>query len=430
MIAIRRARILTRSALCIAASALVVAAGCHESSRQSVTLPTTAAARRDIVVRVQATGTLEPIDLVAIRSKASGLVLKMPVDVGNDVKAGDLIVQIDPRDVKNQYEETVADDVASVAAMQNAGLQKKRADDMLAQRVITPAEHDSVAASYVRAVSVVAENRANLDLARQKLEDATVRAPVDGTILSKSVSLGQLVTSATGTFGRDTSIVTMANLLRVRMRVNVDEADMAHVRPGEPATIRVDAVPSRTFDGVVEKVEPSAVVNQGVTFFPVLVTIDNHERLLMPGMNGEVTIVASRRPSVLAIPVDAVRPANELVAIARVFQRPADSLREAISPTLLPTTGTSATLATATSGDAGSRFAVVAMPGGTYELRAIKSGATDLEWVEVLSGIRQGERVVMLGDAARVRSTTPPPLRLAEGVGRTTRPATAAGSVQ
>jgi HlyD family secretion protein len=388
-----------------------------------VMLPTTAAAHRDITVRVQATGTLEPIDLVAIRSKASGLVQKMPVDIGNDVKAGDLIVQIDPRDVKNQYDETVADDVASVAAMSNAGLQKKRADDMLAQRVITPAEHDSVAAAFIRAQSVVAEDRANLDLARQKLEDATVRAPVNGTILSKSVSLGQLVTSATGTFGRDTSIVTMANLLRVRMRVNVDEADMANVRPGEPATIRVDAVPQRTFDGVVEKVEPTAVVNQGVTFFPVLVTIDNHERLLMPGMNGEVTIIAARRPNVLAIPVDAVRPANELVAIARVFQRPADSLREAISPALLPATGTAAS-------SGGARFVVVALPNGSYEMRIVQPGATDLEWVEVLGGVREGERVVLLGDAARARPTTPPVLRLADNVARSPRAATQSGSVQ
>ena len=386
---------------------LAVAAACHQTARPPVALPSVAAARRDIVVRIQATGTLEPIDLVAIRSKASGLVRKMPVDIGSDVKAGDLIVQIDPRDVKNEYDETVADDVAAVAAMHNSELQKKRADDMLQQHVITPAEHDSVAASFVRAVSVVAEDRANLDLARQKLEDATVRAPVDGTILSKSVSLGQLVTSATGTFGRDTSIVTMANLLRVRMRVNVDEADMANVRRGESATIRVDAVSSRSFDGVVEKIEPSAIVNQGVTFFPVLVTIDNHERLLMPGMNGEVTILAARRSGVLAI--------------ARVFQRPADSLRDAINPALLPSS-------TSMSG-ASSHFAVVATAGGGYELRAVQSGATDLEWVEVLSGVREGERVVLLGDAARARLASPPPLRLANGVGRS-RTAAQSGSLQ
>src|SRR3954467_4359115 len=256
MIVFLRARRCARSALSIA-TALVLAGACRSAARAPATLPTAAATYRDIVVRAQATGTLEPIDLVAIRSKASGLVQKMPVEVGSDVKAGDLIVQIDPRDVKNQYEETVADDVASVAAMTNAALRKKRADDMFAQRVITPAEHYSVAASFVRAQSVVAENRSSLDLARQKLEDATVRAPTDGTILSKSVSLGQLVTSATGAFGRDTSILPMANLRRVGMRVNVDEADMANVRPGEQAAIRVDAIPARSFEGVVEKIEPS-----------------------------------------------------------------------------------------------------------------------------------------------------------------------------
>jgi HlyD family secretion protein len=209
------------------------------------------------------------------------------------------------------------------------------------------------------------------------------------------------------------------------MRVNVDEADMANVRSGEPATIRVDAVPARTFDGVVEKVEPTAIVNQGVTFFPVLVTIDNHERLLMPGMNGEVTIIAARHPNVLAVPVDAVRPANELVSIARVFERSADSLRDAISPALLPTTGTS-------SAGGNARFTVVALPGGAYELRAIQAGATDLEWIEVRSGVREGEKVVMLGDAARTRPATPPPLRFADGVGRTasTRTAAQSGSVR
>ena len=416
-----RARMSTRPVLSIVCLALI--AGCHHAPEKPAELPSAVAARRDIVVRVQATGTLEPIDLVAIRSKASGLVQKMPVEIGTDVKAGDLIVQIDPRDVKNVFDGAVADDVASVAAMHNAELQKKRAEEMFAQHVITPVEHDSVAAAYVHAVSVVAEDRANLDLARQALEDATVRAPVDGTILSKSVSLGQIVASATGAFGRDTSIVTMANLLRVRMRVNVDEADLANVRPGEPATIRVDAVPSRSFDGVVEKVEPSAVVNQGVTFFPVLVTIDNHERLLMPGMNGEVTIVAARKSGVLAIPVDAVRAGNELVAIARVFQQPADSLRDAISPALLPAS-------TSTTG-LGSRFAVVALPNGGYELRTVRPGATDLEWVEVVGGIHEGEKVVLLGDAGRARPTIAPPLRLAQNVARSSARASAqSGSVQ
>jgi hypothetical protein len=125
---------------------------------------------------------------------------------------------------------------------------------------------------------------------------------------------------------------------------------------------------------------------------------------------------------VLTVPVDAVRPANELVAIARAFQRPADSLREAISPALLPTSSTVG---------GGSHFVVVALPSAGYELRTIQPGASDLEFVEVLGGVREGERVVMLGEAAKSRPATPPPLRMAQGVGRpSTHAATQSGSVR
>jgi HlyD family secretion protein len=161
------------------------------------------------------------------------------------------------------------------------------------------------------------------------------------------------------------------------------------------------------------------VVNQGVTFFPVLVSIDNHERLLMPGMNGEVTIVADRRSNVIAIPVDAMRAANELVAIARAFQRPVDSLREQINPALLPA------VSSGTGG--GAHFAVVALPAGGYELRAVRPGPTDLEYVEIVDGVREGEHVVLLGDATRTRPETPPSLRLADGVGRSGRTAARTG---
>src|SRR5512146_3575678 len=104
--------------------------------------------------------------------------------------------------------------------------------------------------------------RASLDLARQKLEDATVRAPISGTIVSRPITQGQIITSATSASG-GTALMTVADLGRVRMRVTIDEVEMANVRVGEPATVAVDAFPDHVFDGVVEKVEPQAVVAQG-----------------------------------------------------------------------------------------------------------------------------------------------------------------------
>ena len=403
--------------------AALAAAACHSTPRAAAVLPTAQAARRDVVARVQATGTVEPINVVEVKSKASGVIRAMPVDVGSVVKAGDLIAQIDPHDVKAEFEQAVADDVVAVGAWQIAQAEAQRADTMYKTQVITAQEHDSVGAALVSAHSAVVGKRASLDLARQALEDATVRAPIGGTILTKPVALGTLITSATGVYGGGTDLVTMADLERVRMRVSIDEQDVGNVRPGEHATIVVDAFPNRSFDGVVEKLEPQAVVDQDVTFFPVLVSIDNHEHLLMPGMNGEVDIVAARRSNVVAVPMDAVRSSSELSAIARMFDVRADSLRELIDPALLPS-------ASAEGDQGGARFAVVALPNGTYEVRAVRLGASDLQWAEVRSGVREGEQVVLLGQASTQRPAVPPSLHLASDIMRpaTARPAVAEGA--
>ncbi|HSJ63638.1 MAG TPA: efflux RND transporter periplasmic adaptor subunit, partial [Gemmatimonadaceae bacterium] len=164
---------------------------------------------------------------------------------------------------------------------------------------------------HANAQAQLVRSRASLDLAQQRLEDATVRAPVTGTVIEKTVSVGQVITSATGAFGGGTTLLKMADLSKVRVRALVNETDIGSVRAGLPATVVVDAYPDRPFRGTVEKIEPQAVVQQSVTMFPVLVSIANEEGLLKPGMNGEVSILISRRDQVLAVPNDAVRSVRE-----------------------------------------------------------------------------------------------------------------------
>src|SRR4029079_1428530 len=136
------------------------------------------------------------------------------------------------------------------------------------------------------------------DLARQRLEDATVSAPITGTILSKTVSAGQVISSATSSSSGGTSMLTMADLTRIRLRAMVSETDIGSVRPGQAANVTVDAFPQRPFRGVVEKVEPQAVVQQSVTLFPVLISIANEGGLLLPGMNGEVSMLTAEHDDV------------------------------------------------------------------------------------------------------------------------------------
>jgi len=391
-------------------AALVSVGACQSKASGPVALPTVTITRGEIAVRVQATGTVEPINPVDIKSKAQGMIIKMPVEVGSVVKRGELLAQIDPRDVKNQFDQAMADDLVATASIEKAIRDRARKDTLFARHVITQSEHDSTRSTFAAAQSQLVTSKSNLDLARQKLEDASVEAPIGGTIVSRPVTQGQIITSATSANG-GTTLMTVADLGRVRMRVTIDEVEMGNVRVGLPASVAVDAFPDRTFDGVIEKVEPQAIVTQGVTFFPVMVSINNKDGLLMPGMNGEVTIRAADLTNVVQVPIDAIRPTSELAPVARMFVIPVDSLTNQMRRDLVPAEGGSQT------GTPG-RYVVVALPNGTYEMRLVKAGPTDLRVVQVTEGLQPGDKVVALGAVMTGRLAVPPKLELAANMRR------------
>jgi len=314
--------------------ALLVLAGlavaCAGKKEQKLTIKTAPVERRTIVVAAEATGVIEPINVVEVKSRSSGQVTEMPVETGTLVRPGDLIVQLDTRDVQNQYDQSRADLDAAEKKLQVSEIQKKRSDDLFTAKIITAQENEAAQLDYANSLSAIVRSRASLDLAQQRLDDARVTAPVMGTIIEKPVALGQVIQSGTSTAGGGTTIVKMADLTKVRARALVNETDIGQVRPGFEATVTVDAFPDRQFRGTVEKIEPQAVVQQNVTMFPVLVSLDNREGLLMPGMNGEVAIVAERRENVLAIPNEAIRSVREAAQAAAILGLDADSVQAMI----------------------------------------------------------------------------------------------------
>ena len=291
------------------------------------TVQTAAVTRRDIIIDAQANGVIEPIAIIEVKSKASGVITQMTVETGTHVKPGDLIVQIDTRDVQNRYDQAKAQLDAAQTKLSVAENDKKRNEDMFKARVITPQEFENVAVSYENAKSAVVSAKANLDLAKQSLEDATVKAPATGTIIDKTVSVGTVIASATGSVSGGTTIVKMADLGVVRIRALFNETDIGNVHPGEAANVTVDAYPDRRFSGVVEKIEPQAVVQQNVTMFPVLVNLNNAENLLKPGMNGEVSVLIDERNGVLAVPNDAIKNPREAVATGAMLGLGADTIQ-------------------------------------------------------------------------------------------------------
>jgi HlyD family secretion protein len=309
---------------------VILAAGCAKKA-QAPTVQTALVTRRDVIVDAQANGVIEPIVIVDVKSKAGGVITQMPVETGTRVSPGDLIVQIDTRDVQNRYNQAAAALTAAQEKLTLAESDKKRNDELFKARVITAQEHDNVAVSYETANANVISAKASLDIAKQALDEATVRAPQEGTIITKNVAVGTVIASATGSVSGGTTIVQMADLSTVRVRALFNETDIGNVRPGEPANVTVDAYPERRFGGVVEKIEPQAVIQQNVTMFPVLVNLANNEGLLRPGMNGQVAVLIDERDNVIAIPNDAIKTPREAVATGAMLGISADSINKELA---------------------------------------------------------------------------------------------------
>jgi len=349
--------------------ALALLTACEEQVEQKLVIQTTPVSRRTIVLDATASGAVEPINVVEVKSKSSGQITKMPVETGDLVRPGELLVQVDTRDVQNQYDQAEADLNAAEARVQMSDAQKKRSDDLFRQRIITAQENETAQLDFANSQAAVIRARTSLDLAKQRLEDATVTAPVVGTVIEKTVSLGQVITSATSAFGGGTTLLKMADLSKVRMRALFNETDIGAVQPGQQATVTVDAYPERPFRGTVEKIEPQAVVQQSVTMFPVLINLANNEGLLKPGMNGEASVLVDRREEVLSVPNDAVRTTREAPMLANSLGLDTDSVGAAIQAQMAEFGGA----ARNGRGEAGLNIA-----GPPREMRRVMPGEVDL----------------------------------------------------
>jgi len=290
----------------------IALAACNRGGNKDATaIQTGPVTRQNIVVDVEATGVIQPINTIQVRSKASGQITKMPVQLGSVVKPGDLLVQIDPRQVQNVYNQSVAALQAANANVTVTKAQLDRALQLEKEGVITAPDLETAQLNYANARSQQATATTNLENAKIALEDATITAPSAGVVIEKDVSQGQVIASATNSPSGGTLLLQMADLSQVMDSTLVSESDIGHVRPGQQAQVKVDAYPNRTFTGTVAKITPQATVQQSVTMFPVLVNLANNDGALMPGMNSDVSVLVAERDDVLTVPNDAIRSLSE-----------------------------------------------------------------------------------------------------------------------
>ncbi len=292
--------------------------------------------RRTVVVSAVASGAIEPILTVDVKSKASGEIIEMHVQTGDDVKSGDPLAAIDPRIPRNNLAQADANLVVAQAQLANAKAQLARSDTLFKAQAITETEYETAKLGYANANAAVVRARTDLESARDRMTDTRIRAPLAGTIIAKNVELGTVISSPTTDVGGGTVLFRMANLDTVQVRTQVDETDIGKVKPGLAATITVDAYPNQPFEGSVLKIEPQATVQQNVTMFPVLVRIVNSDHRLKPGMNTEVEIHVGRRENVIAIPNAALRTQRDVTSAAQVLGLDPAQVQQELAPARAP----------------------------------------------------------------------------------------------
>jgi HlyD family secretion protein len=437
--------------LCLC-GALLLGAACKKQTEQ-VVYQAVPVERRDINVSAIASGTLQPDTTVEVKSKASGEILQLSAETGQLVKRGAPLVLVDPRNARNTLAQAQANLEVARAQLTNATSQKNRSDELYKSQSITEQENEQAQLDFANAKAAVVNAQVTVDNAKIQLEDTDVRAPISGTVIEQDVERGTVIASATSNVSGGTTLLKMADLSLVQVNTLVDETDIGKITVGQPASITVDAYPNRPFEGVVLKIEPQATTNQNVTMFPVLVRIENREGLLRPGMNADVEIHVGRRDNVLAVPNAALRTQRDVGSAASVLGLAPDEVSRELASQQDAQRGSDSTAGRADSarlgagaggarrdsvarfirrtggdsaggfrrGDSGgarmpsggytrrgqgqtSRYIVFVKRGGRTQPMWIRTGLTDLDYSEVLSGLEATDSVLLLPSASLVQS--------------------------
>lgn len=267
----------------------------------------TAVARRgDLIVSISATGRIDPIEMVEVKSKASGEIIEMPIVAGDFVRRGDLIARLDRRTAQNDYDQAQADFMVAEVTVRQRERELSRLRTLFDNKLASESEYDNAKLAYEQANSNMVRAKAALSTADERLRDTEIRSPIDGIVLERPVEIGQIISSGTTTVTGGSLLCIVANMKQVYVVASVDETDIGRVQLSLPAYITPDAYPDKKLHGIVERIAPKSKVEQNVTVFEVTSLVDNSDGLLKAGMNSTVEVVIDQADDAILVPVRAV----------------------------------------------------------------------------------------------------------------------------
>ncbi|MEY2487141.1 MAG: HlyD family secretion protein [Verrucomicrobiota bacterium] len=352
----------------------------------SSTYQTVTVTRGPITQAVTATGTLNPVVNVQVGSQVSGNIQKLFADFNSQVKAGDLVAQIDPVLFQATVTQAEGDLANAQAALELARLSATRTQSLVAKQNSAQADLDQATATLHQAEANIKIKQGALDKARADLEHCAIRSPVDGVVISRNVDVGQTVAASL----QAPVIFAIANdLSKMQIDANVAEADVGVVTNDQTVDFTVDAFPTRTFHGKIVQVRNAPITVQNVVTYDTVIGVSNSDLKLKPGMTANVSIIIAQRD-------DAVKVSNAALRF-RPAEGSSDSKASPATPAASRSPGSGPRPRDAAARERKVERTVYVLPAGARQPKAvqIKTGISDSISTEVTEGLKEGDRVVI-----------------------------------
>src|SRR5213595_2492880 len=265
---------------------------------------TATVARGPITQAVTATGTLNPVVTVQVGSQVSGNIARLFADFNSQVKAGQVVAQIDPAIFQATVTQAEGDLASAQAGLELARANARRTEDLVQKQNSAQADLDQAMATLHQAEANVKIKQGALDKAKADLDHCTITSPIDGVVISRNVDVGQTVAASF----QAPVIFTIANdLTKMQIDANVAEADVGAVTVDQNVDFTVDAFPTRTFHGKVVQVRNAPITVQNVVTYDTVIGVNNADLKLKPGMTANVSIMIAHKDDVLQIKNAALR---------------------------------------------------------------------------------------------------------------------------
>lgn len=377
----------------IAAIAVAVWFWKFHKTEPQIVLETTKPETGTIGISITATGTVQPVDTVAVGTQVSGTIKNVYADFNSVVKKGQLLAQLDKSLLSAQVQQVGANLQQAKSSLTYQESNYNRQKQLYDVGAISKAELETALNQFNLARDNVTSASAQIRSAQQNLAYSNIYSPIDGTVLSRNVSEGQTVAAS---FSTPTLFSIAKDLTKMQVRAAIDEADIGNVKTGQRATFTVDAFPDKIFDGSVKEVRLQASVSSNVVTYVTIIDAPNSDLKLKPGMTANIMVYTEEVPNAMIIPSKALnfRPDSLVTKKYAVSGMDRQSKRGSNSSKKTDTVRSNAGSQDHSENDSVQKASVWVKKDSSLIRKRITIGLNDQTQVQVLSGLSLNDEVV------------------------------------